>query len=166
MGTEKIGGISSGIRRAYYGFAFGVLEIGYTEEAVVSLERVAGRAEGPGEPSALSDRAFEQIGEYLAGRRRTFDFPYALHGTEFQRKVWAALCRIPYGETRTYKEIAQAVGNPKATRAVGMANNKNPMMIVVPCHRVIGADGTLVGYGGGLDMKKALLELEQGKALC
>ena len=83
-----------------------------------------------------------------------------MEGTPFQKKVWNALQNIPYGETRTYKQIAEEIGNPKACRAVGMANNKNPMIIVVPCHRVIGANGKLVGYGGGLEMKRALLDLE------
>ena len=99
--------------------------------------------------------------EYLDGKRKEFDFPYKMIGTEFQKKVWHALTKIPYGETRTYKEIATAVGNPKASRAVGMANNRNPIFIVVPCHRVIGANGKLVGYAGGLDMKDALLSLEK-----
>lgn len=84
-----------------------------------------------------------------------------LKGTEFQKKVWKQLTYIPYGETRTYKEIAVAIGNPKASRAVGMANNKNPITIVVPCHRVVGSNGKMVGYAGGLDMKKKLLDLEK-----
>lgn len=98
--------------------------------------------------------------EYLSGKRKAFDFAFELDGTDFQNKVWEELTHIPYGETRTYKEIAIAIGNPKASRAVGMANNKNPISIVVPCHRVIGFDGKLVGYAGGLDMKKALIDLE------
>ncbi len=113
----------------------------------------------------LSDWAFNQVCEYVKGIRKTFDFPYELHGTEFQKKVWNALCQIPYGETRTYKQIAAAVGSPKANRAVGMANNRNPIMVVVPCHRVIGTDGALIGYAGGLDMKKALLELERNRRI-
>lgn len=106
------------------------------------------------------DLAVYQLKEYFAGKRKIFDFPYQLKGTDFQQKVWAALCEIPYGQTRTYKDIALAIGNPRACRAVGMANNKNPMSIVVPCHRVIGSNGKLVGYGSGLDMKQALLQLE------
>lgn len=109
----------------------------------------------------MTDAVFHQITEYLNGQRREFDFPYLLQGTEFQRKVWRALCAIPYGETRTYGEIAAAVGNPKACRAVGMANHQNPILIAVPCHRVIGANGKMVGYGSGLDMKEALLQLEK-----
>lgn len=114
-------------------------------------------------PIKLSDTAFAQLQEYFQGKRMIFDFPFKLSGTEFQKKVWTTLCDIPYGETRSYKDIAKAVGNPKASRAVGMANNKNPISIVVPCHRVIGADGKLVGYGNGLDMKQKLLELEKKK---
>lgn len=100
--------------------------------------------------------------EYMEGKRKVFTAPYRLTGgTPFQRKVWEALKTIPYGETRSYREIAEAVGSPKACRAVGGANHNNPIMILVPCHRVIGADGKLVGFGGGLPMKKALLELEK-----
>ncbi len=108
----------------------------------------------------LIRRAYEQLIEYLDGRRTSFDLPLNPEGTEFQKKVWAALCNIPYGETRSYKQVAEAVGNPKASRAVGMANNRNPIMIFIPCHRVIGADGSLVGYGGGLHIKEKLLTVE------
>ncbi|MDR0495027.1 MAG: methylated-DNA--[protein]-cysteine S-methyltransferase [Treponema sp.] len=102
-----------------------------------------------------------QIDEYLAGKLKEFSLPLALHGTEFQKAVWQALQAIPYGETRSYKDIAAAIGKPKAVRAVGMANNRNPVVIIVPCHRVIGHDGSLTGYGGGLPLKQRLLELEQ-----
>ena len=110
----------------------------------------------------LINNAFRQLSEYLNGKRVAFDLPLNPEGTEFQKKVWTALCKIPYGETRSYKQIAEAVGNSKASRAVGMANNKNPIMIFIPCHRVIGANGSLVGYAGGLDMKEELLALEKG----
>ena len=103
----------------------------------------------------------QQIDEFFAGERKAFDLPLAPMGTEFQKKVWAALEEIPYGETRTYGEIAAAVGNPKAARAVGMANNKNPIAIIIPCHRVVGANGKLVGYAGGMERKMFLLELER-----
>ena len=116
------------------------------------------------EHSALSDATFVQ--EYLNRSRKSFDFPYALQGTFFQEQVWNALCDIPFGETRTYKQIAQAIGNPKASRAVGMANNKNPISIAIPCHRVIGPNGKLVGYAGGLEMKKRLIELENDGKKC
>lgn len=144
---------------AFYDFEFGFLKIRYIDTAILSFNRVD-QIDEENEHSPLSDLAFDQVREYLKGDRRTFDFPYKLHGTEFQQKVWDALCQIPYGETRTYKDVATMVGNPRASRAVGMANNKNPLMVVVPCHRVVGANGKLVGYAGGLDMKKSLLELE------
>ena len=106
-----------------------------------------------------------QLEEYFAGNRKQFDLPLAPKGTDFQKRVWKALTDIPYGETRTYGKIAAAVGNPKAARAVGMANNKNPIGIIVPCHRVVGADGKLVGYAGGMEKKEWLLNLEQEKRL-
>ena len=106
-----------------------------------------------------------QLEEYFAGNRKQFDLPLAPKGTDFQKRVWKALTDIPYGETRTYGEIAAAVGSPKAARAVGMANNKNPIGIIVPCHRVVGADGKLVGYAGGMEKKEWLLNLEQEKRL-
>jgi O-6-methylguanine DNA methyltransferase len=101
-----------------------------------------------------------ELEEYFAGKRREFTFPLDLRGTDFQRACWRALLDIPYGETRTYADIARAVGRAQAFRAVGMANNRNPIAIVVPCHRVIASDGTLCGYGGGLEVKRKLLELE------
>lgn len=101
-----------------------------------------------------------ELDEYFAGQRREFRFPLDLRGTDFQLACWRALLAIPYGETRTYADIARAIGKPNAFRAVGMANNRNPIAIVVPCHRVIASDGTLCGYGGGLDLKRRLLELE------
>jgi O-6-methylguanine DNA methyltransferase len=110
----------------------------------------------------LTDRAASQLAEYLAGKRRDFTVPLAPEGTAFQRSVWNALLAIPYGETRSYGQIAALIGSPKASRAVGMANNRNPIAILIPCHRVIGADGALVGYGGGLDLKRRLLALERG----
>ena len=102
----------------------------------------------------------DQLTEYFAGSRRDFTFPLDLRGTDFQVKCWRALVRIPYGETRTYADIARAIKCPQGFRAVGLANNRNPIAIVVPCHRVIASDGTLCGYGGGLDVKRKLLELE------
>ena len=105
--------------------------------------------------------AFAQLSEYFSGKRKTFNLPLLLKGTNFQKQVWQALLKIPFGETRSYKQIAEAIGNPKAVRAVGMANNKNPLLIVVPCHRVIGANGKLVGYAVGLDKKEYLLRLER-----
>lgn len=109
----------------------------------------------------LLKEAAAQLKEYFAGLRKEFDLPLSPKGTDFQQKVWAALQRIPYGETRSYRQVAEAVGNPRGCRAVGMANNRNPISILIPCHRVIGKDGGLVGYGGGLDRKKWLLALEK-----
>lgn len=111
-------------------------------------------------PSDLLRRASAQLSEYFEGQRRGFDLPLSLCGTDFQRRVWEALCRIPWGETRTYGDIAAAVGRPRAARAVGMACNRNPIALVVPCHRVVGRDGSLTGYGGGLEKKRFLLALE------
>ena len=101
-----------------------------------------------------------ELEEYFAGKRREFNFPLDLRGTDFQLACWRALLAIPYGETRSYADIARAIGRPQAFRAVGMANNRNPVAIVVPCHRVIASNGTLCGYGGGLDIKRRLLEFE------
>ena len=108
----------------------------------------------------LIKETYNQLNEYFEKKRRKFDIPIKLHGSEFQNKVWNALCTIPYGETCTYKDIAKKIGNIKAVRAVGGANNKNPIMIIVPCHRVIGANGSLVGFGAGVEVKRYLLTLE------
>ena len=106
------------------------------------------------------DEAARQLDAYFAGDRREFDLPLRLYGTDFQAVVWRALREIPYGETRSYADVARRIGRPTAVRAVGHANGQNPLAIVVPCHRVIGADGSLTGYAGGLELKRALLELE------
>jgi methylated-DNA-[protein]-cysteine S-methyltransferase len=106
--------------------------------------------------------AREQLGEYFAGERTGFELPLRMAGTEFERSVWGELERIPYGQTTSYGEIARRLGRPDRARAVGAANGRNPISIVVPCHRVIGADGSLTGYGGGLERKRFLLELEGG----
>jgi len=102
----------------------------------------------------------QQLSEYFSGQRKVFDIPLDFEGTDFQKQVWSALLTIPYGETRSYKQIAQQLGNEKAVRAVGAANGKNPISIIAPCHRVIGAGGALVGFAGGLDKKEILLSLE------
>lgn len=109
----------------------------------------------------LLKEAAQQLKDYLAGKRKNFNIPLMPEGTEFQQNVWKALQQIPYGKTCTYGEIARKIGNPKACRAVGMANNKNPIGIFIPCHRVIGANGKLVGYAGGLEMKEHLLAIEK-----
>ncbi len=113
-----------------------------------------------GNKTPLTEQTYVELCEYFDGKRKTFSIPYKLIGTEFQKQVWSALCTIPYGEVRSYKDIAIAVGNAKACRAIGMANNKNPISVIVPCHRVIGSSGKLVGYAGGLEMKKSLLDME------
>lgn len=113
-----------------------------------------------GPASALLARASEQLAEYFAGTRTTFDLPLDAGGTAFERRVWDALRTIPYGTTLSYSELARRLGDPRATRAVGAANGKNPIPIIVPCHRVIGANGALTGFGGGLDRKRWLLEHE------
>jgi len=107
------------------------------------------------------EQTMKQVGEYLNGNRQEFDIPLLMIGTDFQRRVWKALMRVPYGATSTYGQIAEDIGTPRAVRAVGNANRANPISIIVPCHRVIGSDGGLVGYGGGLSVKRRLLELER-----
>ena len=117
-------------------------------------------AEATEQKTDLLERAFTQLKEYLDGKRQEFDLPLAPEGTPFQRRVWDALVDIPYGQTRSYKQLAEAANSPKGYRAVGMANNRNPIAVFIPCHRVVGADGSLVGYGAGLPLKAVLLELE------
>jgi len=123
--------------------------------------RASGRAPR-GRPAGVLAEAARQLDAYFARRLRTFDLPLAPSGTPFQQDVWRALREIAYGDTWSYTDLARRVGRPAAVRAVGAANGRNPIPIIIPCHRVIGRDGTLVGFGGGLDMKRALLALEQG----
>lgn len=113
------------------------------------------------QPSPLLSQAIQQLEEYFKGKRKRFSLPVAPGGTPFQRRVWDALCQVPYGKTCTYGQIARIIGQPKACRAVGMANHRNPIAIVIPCHRIIGANGSLTGYAGGLEIKEKLLELER-----
>ena len=135
----------------------GSLAIGWEGEAVVSLK--LGEPESHS-PSPVSELAAAQLQEYFAGSRKSFTFPIELRGTPFQISLWKELANIPYGETRTYGDIARAIGNPNAVRAVGMACNRNPIWIAIPCHRVIGSNKKLTGYAGGLSMKESLLNLE------
>jgi len=116
---------------------------------------------GKKEANVLTDKAAKQLEEYFCGKRKQFDLPLRPNGTDFQQAVWKALQKIPYGETRSYGQIANLIKKPSACRAVGMANSKNPIWIIIPCHRVIGANGALTGYAGGVGMKKRLLELEK-----
>ncbi len=118
----------------------------------------------PAAPSDIADEAARQLGEYFAADREHFDLPLDLVGTDFQVQAWEALADIPYGETVSYGEQAERLGRPKAARAVGAANGRNPVPIVLPCHRVIGSNGSLTGFGGGIDIKRFLLQLEKGEA--
>jgi methylated-DNA-[protein]-cysteine S-methyltransferase len=145
----------------------GDLTLVATAEALVALVwRTAGHGRVPFENARQQPRhpllreTSRQLGEYFAGKRRVFELALEFRGTDFQRQVWAALLAIPYGETRTYGQIAAQIGNPTAVRAVGAANGRNPIAIIAPCHRVIGMNGSLTGFGGGLDAKAQLLSLE------
>lgn len=120
-----------------------------------------GRLPWESRENSILIEAKKELEEYFDGKRKYFDIPLAPHGTEFQEKAWKALTMIPYGETRSYGEEAQLAGSPKAVRAIGWANNKNPIAIIIPCHRVIGSDGSLTGYAGGVDKKKYLLDMEK-----
>ena len=148
-----------------YSSPVGLLKIERTKQGICGLYFLKDQPAPPHRAAPdhpLLQQAVQELDEYFAGRRTVFTVPLAPEGTPFQLTVWQALQNIPYGSTCSYGEIAAAIGNPKASRAVGMANNKNPLPIFIPCHRVIGANGKLVGYGGGLDIKEKLLALEQG----
>jgi methylated-DNA-[protein]-cysteine S-methyltransferase len=145
----------------------GQLKLVANEQALVAIlwdnenpkrVRLAELIEDVSHPILLNTQ--QQLIEYFSGQRKVFDIPLDFEGTDFQKQVWSALLTIPYGETRSYKQIAQQLGNEKAVRAVGAANGKNPISIIAPCHRVIGAGGALVGFAGGLDKKEILLRLE------
>ncbi|MGM1060106.1 methylated-DNA--[protein]-cysteine S-methyltransferase [Saccharothrix sp. Mg75] len=147
----------------------GELTLVATDGALSGLYMVEQRHRPPqesfGEVDASPfDDVVRQLDEYFAGRRTDFDLPLNLAGTEFQRTVWTALRTIPYGETVSYGELAALLGRPSASRAVGLANGKNPVGVIVPCHRVVGSTGGLTGYGGGLDRKRFLLDFERGAA--
>ena len=153
--------------KKYYFYTYegvGKLGIGAESEKITDLyfERSSiSRTDISLEETPLHREASRQLEEYLSGRRKIFDLPLAPKGTDFQMRCWEALLRVPYGETRSYGDIARAAGSPKGFRAVGMANNRNPIAIIIPCHRIIGSDGKLVGFGGGLDVKAFLLDLER-----
>lgn len=146
----------------------GILKLVATEQALVAVlwenehpkrVRLAELVEQSDHPVLLETE--KQLNEYFAAKRQQFDLPLDFEGTEFQKKVWQALLNIPFGETRSYRDIAEQIGNVKAVRAVGAANGKNPISIIAPCHRVVGINGKLVGFAGGLDNKQILLTLEQ-----
>jgi len=131
-----------------------------------NIERITtGNAINHNDNNPVLEETEKQLAAYFNGQLKEFSLNLHLNGTPFQQKVWQALRRIPYGEKRSYAQIASQIGNPKAVRAVGMANSKNPIPIIVPCHRVIGANGTLTGYTGGLDKKTALLDIESGRTV-
>lgn len=142
----------------------GPLSLTASSKGLVRLEFETRMRNIPGvrieESSSALGPYLDELDQYFRGERREFSLPLDLRGTSFQLECWNALLKIPYGETRTYAEIARAIGHPTAFRAVGMANNRNPIAIIVPCHRVIASSGSLCGYGGGLDIKSKLLELE------
>ncbi len=147
----------------------GVLKLVATDQALVAVlwenenpkrVRLAELVEDKKHPILLETQ--KQLNEYFVGQRTQFDLPLDFEGTEFQKKIWQALLTIPFGETRSYKQIAEQVGNVKAVRAVGAANGRNPISIIAPCHRVVGANGKLVGFAGGLENKDILLKLEMG----
>lgn len=139
------------------GFSFGIYS---RQEAIVAIDLKAGER-SDAEPAGTRHRDFErQLIEYLEGKRRVFELALRLEGSDFQKEVWEAVSHIPYGQTASYGEIAHLIGKPKASRAVGAANGANPIPIVIPCHRVIGSDGSLTGYGGGLALKSRFLALE------
>ena len=147
-----------------YDLPFGKITIEADANAITAV-KTEGHIDSGGQKKAttLTDIAAMQLEEYFAGKRKKFDMPLNPQGTDFQLSVWKALQEIPYGETRSYKQVAEMIGNPKACRAVGLANNKNPIWVIIPCHRVIGSNGNLTGYGGGLKMKQKLLEIERGR---
>ena len=146
----------------------GRLRLGVRDRSLVELSfwRARGEASQAVANDEIGTRLLDtvefQLAEYFAGRRKTFEVPLQLEGTDFHRRVWAELLKIPYARTLSYGELAAKVGVPELARAVGAANGANPIAIIVPCHRVIGSDGTLIGYGGGLERKRLLLDLESG----
>ncbi len=145
----------------YYNTPIGRIGICAGKDAVLRLYFGGVTANAVFRETPLIKSTYMQLTEYFNGERKAFDLPLDLRGTVFQKKVWDALNNIPYGQTCSYRQIAGAIGNKNAARAVGMANNRNPLPIIIPCHRVIGADGSLTGYAGGIDIKRMLLSLEK-----
>lgn len=144
---------------SYFQTSIGILEVLASQDAIHSILFVDRMGESL--PNEITQKAQQQLEEYFLGKRRDFDLPLDAGGTNFQQSVWKNLCEIEYGSTCCYQDIANAIANPKAVRAVGSANGKNPMTIVVPCHRVIGSDGSLTGYAFGVDKKEWLLKHER-----
>jgi len=147
-----------------YDTEYGKITIVSDGEAITQIKHEGKlKPDCPKEETAIIRQAINELNEYFSGKRQRFDVPIKLNGTDFHRSVWEALMKIPYGEIVTYKYIAESLGKPKASRAVGQANNRNPIWIIIPCHRVVGANGKLTGYDGGVDMKEKLLKLEGSK---
>lgn len=151
----------------FYGLFYGVmstplgtLQVTANDNAVLEVAFVADEDVQPANNNAIVDEALKQLDEYFSKARKVFDLPLGAKSTEFRQQVWAQLCQVPFGQTASYSDIANAIGRDKAVRAVGAANGANPIAIVVPCHRVIGKNGTLTGYAGGLNRKQWLLDFE------
>ena len=147
----------------YFDSPIGTLKLWSDGRSLRAIEFEGQHTDGAGRAApadAALRRCHQQLAEYFRGERRHFDLPLAAAGTPFQREVWLALRQIPYGQVRSYRELAVTIGRPRAVRAVGAANGRNPLPVVVPCHRVIGSDGSLTGFAGGLALKRSLLELE------
>ena len=151
------------MKKFFYDSPIGVLLICEEDGGLLSCELARGRR-GRSQSGRILERAAKQLDEYFIGRRKFFDLPLAPVGTGFQRRVWSELSRIPYGEVRTYGEVARAIGNPKAYRAVGNANGRNPLPVIIPCHRVVAMDPKHGGFGMGMDKKRFLLGLEKGES--
>jgi methylated-DNA-[protein]-cysteine S-methyltransferase len=155
----------SNLKIGYYNSPIGFLEISGTEQNIVNLNFLETDPDRDSQVSLLLEDCIQQLDEYFLHQRQKFDLPLLPQGTAFQKLVWEKLQEIPYGATSSYLDIANRIGNPKAIRAVGGANGKNPIAIIIPCHRVIGVNGKLVGYGGGLWRKEWLLKHEQNVML-
>lgn len=152
------------VNQAFYSTKIGILKLITSQTQLINLSFApyANLADvEKSTPNRLSYTTILQLEQYLSGTREVFDLPLALKDTDFQKKVWRELQKTPYGATKSYKDIALAINNPKGARAVGMANNKNPIAVIIPCHRAVGANGSLVGYAGGLELKQKLLNLEK-----
>lgn len=148
----------------YYQTKIGRIKIAQEGDAIVEINVSESEKESEKE-TPLIKKTIKELEEYFEGKRKFFDIPISIKGTEFQEKVWEALLRIPYGETKSYEDIAKMIGCPKGARAVGMANHNNKIIIIIPCHRVIGKNGKLIGYAGGLPVKEKLLQIESNYKL-
>ena len=158
MNAVKIG---IPVERMYYHTPLGKLKITATEQGISTVQ-FTDEFESPAHSGAIVENCIHELGEYFAGKRTTFSLKFDLQGTDFQKRVWTELLNIPFGKTISYLELARRLGDEKVIRAAGSANGKNPIAIIVPCHRVIGSHGDLVGYAGGLHRKQWLLEFESG----